>query len=37
MELLPHMRDSDGKVGLLDTVSGQFYVNSGSGDDFNYA
>lgn len=37
MELLPHMRDSDGKVGLLDTVSGQFYVNCGSGDDFKYA
>lgn len=37
MELLPHTRDSDGKVGLLDTVSGQFYVNSSNGDDFRYA
>lgn len=37
MELLPNMRDSDGKVGLLDTVSGIFYVNNGSGADFKYA
>lgn len=29
MELLPHRRDSDGAVGLLDTVSGQFYVSQG--------
>lgn len=37
MELLPNMRDSDGKVGLLDTVSGIFYINNGSGSDFKYA
>lgn len=37
MELLPYMRDSDGKVGLFDTVSETFYVNNGSGDDFEYA
>ena len=37
MELLPNMRDSDGKVGLLDTVSGKFYVNNGSEADFRYA
>lgn len=37
MELLPNMRDSDGKVGLLDTISGKFYINNGSDADFKYA
>lgn len=27
MELIPHRRDSDDAVGLLDTVSGKFYVS----------
>lgn len=27
MELIPHRRDSDGVAGLLDTVSGKFYVS----------
>ena len=29
MELIPHRRDSDGVAGLLDTVSGTFYVSAG--------
>lgn len=29
MELIPHRRDSDDAVGLLDTVSGKFYVSQG--------
>lgn len=29
MELIPHRRDSDGAVGLLDVVSGKFYVSAG--------
>lgn len=34
MNLEPHRRDSDGKVGMLDTVSGKFYTNAGVGADF---
>lgn len=34
MELHACRRDSDGKVGMLDIVSGTFYTNSGTGDDF---
>ena len=34
MELRPVKRDSDGKVGMLDIVSGTFFVNEGSGADF---
>lgn len=34
MELHACKRDSDGKIGMLDIVSGTFYTNSGSGDDF---
>ena len=33
MNLVPMRRDSDGKVGLYDTVSGQFFTSIGS-DDF---
>lgn len=29
MELIPYRRDSDNAVGLLDTVSGKFYVSAG--------
>lgn len=36
MSLKPKMR-SDGAVGLLDEVSGRFYRNEGSGNDFIYA
>lgn len=32
MELKPCKRDSDGKVGMLDLVSGQFFVSAGSED-----
>ncbi len=34
MNLKPCKRDSDGKVGMLDLVSGQFFANEGSGTDF---
>ena len=34
MELRPVKRDSDGKIGMLDIVSGKFFVNEGSGADF---
>lgn len=34
MDLKPCKRDSDGKVGMLDLVSGNFFTNQGSGDDF---
>lgn len=34
MELRPVKRDSDGKVGMLDIVSGTFFINEGSGADF---
>lgn len=33
MDLKPCKRDSDGKVGMLDLVSGQFFGNGGTGDD----
>ena len=32
MDLKPCKRDSDGKVGMLDLVSGQFFVSAGSED-----
>lgn len=34
MDLMPSRRDSDGAVGMLDLVSGQFFTNGGSGEDF---
>ena len=34
MELLPHKRNADGKIGMLDSVSGNFFVNEGTGEDF---
>lgn len=34
MELIACKRDSDGKVGMLDTISGSFYTNEGTGADF---
>lgn len=34
MDLKPCKRDSDGAIGMLDLVSGQFYANEGSGEDF---
>ena len=34
MELRPVKRDSDGKIGMLDIVSGKFFVNEGNGADF---
>lgn len=34
IDLRPVKRDSDGKVGMIDRVSGTFYVNEGTGDDF---
>ena len=34
MELHACKRDSDGKIGMLDVVSGTFYTNSGTGEDF---
>ena len=34
LELRPVMRDSDGKVGMIDLVSGSFFINEGEGDDF---
>lgn len=36
MNLKPCKRDSDDKVGMIDLVSGQFFANEGSGDDFSY-
>lgn len=36
MNLKPCRRDSDNAIGMLDIVSGTFYVNQGSGDDFAY-
>lgn len=29
MELIPHRRNSDGRVGMLDVISGRFYVSEG--------
>lgn len=34
MELIPCKRDSDGVIGMLDVVSGQFFMNQGTGADF---
>lgn len=34
LELRPVKRDSDGKIGMLDIVSGKFFVNEGNGADF---
>lgn len=34
MDLKPCKRDSDGKIGMLDLVSGQFFVNQGEEEDF---
>lgn len=33
-DMWPCKRDSDGAVGMIDLVSGQFYANGGSGEDF---
>ena len=33
-DMWPCKRDSDGAIGMIDLVSGQFYANEGSGDDF---
>lgn len=34
MSLKPCKRDSDGAIGMLDNVSGQFFMNRGTGADF---
>ncbi len=34
MELRACKRNSDGKIGMLDSVSGKFFENSGTGEDF---
>lgn len=34
MDMLPCKRNSDGAVGMIDLVSGNFFTNQGSGDDF---
>lgn len=34
MNLKPCKRDSDGAIGMLDIVSGQFFTNQGTGEDF---
>lgn len=34
MDLMPCKRDSDGANGMIDLVSGQFFANEGSGEDF---
>lgn len=34
MELHACKRNSDGKIGMLDSVSGKFFVNDGTGEDF---
>ena len=34
MDLKPCKRDSDGKIGMLDLVNGQFFVNQGEEEDF---
>lgn len=33
-DMWPCKRDSDGAVGMIDLVSGQFFANEGSGEDF---
>lgn len=35
MELHACKRNSDGKIGMLDSVSGTFFVNNGTGEDFS--
>lgn len=34
MDMLPCKRNSDGAVGMIDLVSGNFFANQGTGDDF---
>ena len=34
IDMKPCKRDSDGKVGMIDLVSGSFFINEGEGDDF---
>ena len=34
MELRPVKRDRDGKIGMLDLISGKFFINEGIGADF---
>lgn len=34
IDLMPCKRDSDGAIGMIDLVSGQFFANGGSGEDF---
>lgn len=34
MNMRPCKRDSDGKVGMIDLISGNFYANEGAGADF---
>lgn len=34
LDLKPCKRDSDGKVGMINLVNGQFFENGGSGEDF---
>lgn len=34
VNMKPYKRNSDGKVGMLDIVSGKFFENQGTGDDF---
>ena len=31
-DLIPVMRNSDSKVGMRDTVTGQFFTNAGTGE-----
>lgn len=33
-DMWPCKRDSDGAIGMIDVVSGQFFANEGSGEDF---
>lgn len=33
-DMWPCKRDSDGAIGMIDLISGQFYANEGSGEDF---
>lgn len=34
MNLKPYKRDSDGAIGMLDLITGRFFENNGSGEDF---
>ena len=36
MDMRPCKRDTDGAIGMLDFVSGELFVNGGSGADFSY-